>query len=332
MQNQWENQGPGQQGPPQGGPGRQGGPVPPNPVQGYWKRMWHVWGPFLIRWLIGMVTSYAATMVYMILYHYKEIEALMSQPADQNGMNEFLLSITKELLGYSTQITGAAALVTIPVMLILFHMDRRKEKRYGIVQNKKAPIWKYTAVIGISAAMCIGLNNLIIIGNLAAADSTYAETTEALYSAPFNVQILCLVILTPIAEELVFRGLIFKRLREQSGFLQAAVYSSLIFGIMHGNLVQMLYGFILGMMLAYVYEKYGSVKAPVAAHIVMNAISVVGTKYQLFDWMMEDILRIGGITVACAAIASTMFVLIQRIEEKPELPHKPGEKENLAAV
>ena len=86
------------------------------------------------------------------------------------------------------------------------------------------------------------------------------------------------------------------------------------------NLVQMLYGFLLGLMLAYVYEKYGSLKAPVAAHMAMNLLSVLATRYGLYNWMLKDI------TVVCAMIASTMFVLIQRIEEKPELK---TENENL---
>ena len=59
-------------------------------------------------------------------------------------------------------------------------------------------------------------------------------------------------------------------------------------------------------------------KAPITAHIAANFISVLGTYYQWFEWMMEEPMRIGVITVASAAVASTMFVLIQRIEEKPE--------------
>ena len=86
------------------------------------------------------------------------------------------------------------------------------------------------------------------------------------------------------------------------------------------------YGFLLGLMLAYVYEKYGSLKAPAAAHMAMNLLSVLATRYGLYNWMLKDNMRIGVITVVCAMIASTMFVLIQRIEEKPELK---TENENL---
>ena len=61
-----------------------------------------------------------------------------------------------------------------------------------------------------------------------------------------------------------------------------------------------------------------SVIAPIAAHIVMNLLSVLATEYNLADWMMESNMRIGLITIGCAFVASTMFVLVQRIEEKPD--------------
>ena len=155
---------------------------------------------------------------------------------------------------------------------------------------------------------------------------------EVLYTPPLLIQIICLGVLIPVCEELVFRGLMFKRLRARGGYMQAAIYSSVVFSILHVNLVQMIYSFVLGMMLAYIYEKYGSIKAPAAAHVVMNIFSVLATKYELLEWLSADIMRIGIVTVVCAAVAATMFVFIQRIEERPDYPNKPGENENLAAV
>ena len=117
----------------------------------------------------------------------------------------------------------------------------------------------------------------------------------------------------PTCEELVYRGLVYKRLRYTSPFWAAALYSSLVFAFTHGNLVQGLYGFIMGMMFCYVYEKYGSVKAPILAHITANILSVVGTQFQWFDWLFEDPMRVGISTVLCAFIASSIYVMIQRL-------------------
>ena len=67
------------------------------------------------------------------------------------------------------------------------------------------------------------------------------------------------------------------------------------------------------MMFCYVYEKYGSVKAPILAHITANILSVVGTQFQWFDWLFEDPMRVGISTVLCAFIASSIYVMIQRL-------------------
>lgn len=188
----------------------------------------------------------------------------------------------------------------------------------GIVPNKKAPLWKYIPQLLMALTFCVAANNLILIGNLSSVSAGYEETMDALYTAPLGVQILALAILIPVCEELVFRGLLFKRLRMQGGFMQAAMYSAVVFGFLHMNLVQMIYGFLLGLMFAYIYEKYGSVKAPILAHVSMNLLSVLATEYRLYEWLAEDMMRLGVVTVVCATVAAAMFTFVQRIEEKPE--------------
>lgn len=310
---------------------QQYGTTPP-PQESYGKRTMRLWAPVLIKWGIAFAAMMAAAMVCSFVYISVDYDGAMKAMENQDQMAKLYNAILEELLKWETVVEGAAALITIPVMLILFHRDRVKERLAGIVPNKKAPLWKYGAGLIMALAMCWGLNNLITISGISNLSGTYEETMEILYTPPLAVQLICLGILIPVCEELVFRGLLFKRLRERAGYMQAALYSSAVFGFLHVNMVQMLYGFILGMMLAYLYEKYGSVKAPVAAHIVMNLFSVMATNFNLLDWLMKDIMRIGIVTVICASVAATMFVFIQRIEEKPDTPNKPEESENLAAV
>ena len=209
-------------------------------------------------------------------------------------------------------------------------LNRLKEKMQGIIPNRKAPIWKYAAIVIMSLAMSLGLNNLIIIGNLSAVDETYMTTMNALYSAPLILQIICLAVLVPICEEYVFRGLFFQRMRARTSYRYAAIYSSLVFGMLHMNLIQMIYGFILGLMLTYVYEKYGSLKAPIIAHMSMNLLSVLATQFQMYDWLVKNPVRMGVLTVLCATVSATMYVWMQRIEEKPEIPNQKAGDENLA--
>lgn len=311
---------------------QQFGQVPPMTPENYGKRIWHLWGPIVIKWAIAisvsMISSGIFTMMYMVAHQDMSMAAMQSEEQMMNLYD----SIMEQFVGFSTAIEGVAAFVTIPVMLVLFHKDRVRERMTGFIPNKKAPLWKYAAGLLMALAMSLGLNNLIIIGNLSDISDSYQATMEAFYASSLPVQIIVLGILMPMSEELVFRGLLFKRLRERGTYLQSALYSALVFGFMHMNLVQMIYGFVLGMMLAYFYEKYGSVKAPIAAHIAMNLLSVFATKFELLDWLIEDHMRIGFVTVACAFVASTMFVLVQRIDERPDVPGTSKENENLASA
>ena len=305
MSNPWEN--PNQEQRAGGEPhkmpqGMPTGPVMP-PVR---KGIWYAWTPLIIKYLISICVSMAAVMGYTFIYISRHYEETVGAMQDQQDMLDLSLSISERMLQYTTQLEGITALIVIPVILYMFHRDRKNERLAGVIPNRKAPLWKYGAVAGIAAALCVGLNDLILISGISSYSASYQQTSDSLYSAPFGMQLLCLGVLVPISEELVFRGMMFKRLREQSGFMHAAIFSSVVFALLHGNMVQMLYAFATGMMLSYVYEKYGSVKAPVTA-----------TRFGLFGWLMEDRLRISVVTVLCGALAAAMFVLIQRIDERP---------------
>ena len=309
-------------------------------------RFLRIWGPVLVKWGIGMGVSMLAMMLFESFTILKksgvDINAVqnMSQVWDviyQNMLDmsksaELATEAAEEMLKYTTPLEGITAFLTIPILMVMFHKDTIREKIAGFVPNKKAALWKYGAIFIMTVAMTLGLNNLIEIGGLMSASEGYEDAMNNLYAASLPLQILCLGILIPICEELVFRGLMFRRLRQGNSFLAAALYSSVVFGFLHANMVQMLYGFILGLTFCYLYEKYGSVKAPVFAHIASNILSVLLTEMKAMEWMAEKPLRIGMITVICASAASTMYILIQRIEEKPDETEKKEQNENLAAM
>lgn len=226
--------------------------------------------------------------------------------------------IYPDLLESTVIMMAVAAALSIPVLARMMKRDRIQELTEGILPNNRAPLSKYILVVGISASIALGLNNLILLSNLAAYSEIYQETTQTFYANDFLVQLICLGVISPMAEEFMFRGLIYKRIRRNSKTpVRAMIISGIAFGLYHGNLVQTLYGCLSGILLAYIYEKYGSLKAPILAHVVMNIVALVLTEVNVFVWMFEDILRMGIITVACATIASSMYLLIKKIDEKP---------------
>jgi len=286
------------------------------------KRFLRIWGPLLIKFLIVYVVSAIFSAFVMGQYFESTVGldslAISEFMTSEENISELYNYVWEKSVQYVTPMEGLAALITIPVMALLIRKDRKKERNSGVVPVKKVKYWKYGAVALMSAALCIGMNNLFFISNLTSLSAEYEETMEALYSTGFAMQILCLGILVPVCEELVFRGLMYKRMRENAGFVWAMIYTAIVFSFVHVNIVQAIYAFVMAVVFAFVYEKYGSLTAPVIAHVVANVVAVLATEYQMFEWVMADSMRAGMITVACAFVASSMYVFIQRMEDEQD--------------
>lgn len=89
--------------------------------------------------------------------------------------------------------------------------------------------------------------------------------------------VLLLVMITPIAEEVFYRGLLFGSLWPRIGTVWAAVISAALFGASHaaggGVLVPIL--FVFGLLQAYLFRWRRSLTAPIVAHGVFNLIAMV---------------------------------------------------------
>jgi membrane protease YdiL (CAAX protease family) len=83
------------------------------------------------------------------------------------------------------------------------------------------------------------------------------------------------VIAAPICEEIVFRGYFYAILKRTIGILPAACCSALVFAAAHGNLTALLPLFLFGLALVVVYEKTGSIWAPIGAHFCFNGFTVL---------------------------------------------------------
>lgn len=86
--------------------------------------------------------------------------------------------------------------------------------------------------------------------------------------------ILCISVLGPILEELLFRGAITKELLRRYSSAKAILFSGLIFGIFHLNPAQIISACLIGFLLAWLYYKTRSLMACILIHIMNNGLSV----------------------------------------------------------
>ncbi|MEH6496954.1 MAG: type II CAAX endopeptidase family protein [Pseudomonas marincola] len=84
-----------------------------------------------------------------------------------------------------------------------------------------------------------------------------------------GINALVLVVVGPVIEEVFFRGFLLNRWHQKYGIVKAVVFSSTIFAILH---VDILGGFVFGVVLSLLYLKTKSLIGPIVIHISNNAI------------------------------------------------------------
>lgn len=172
-------------------------------------------------------------------------------------------------------LTGLAALFAIPIL------------SYVYIRNKKRELGKpsYISPSFITCITCIlGAAGAAVVCNLITAviftgykDVAFDEVNEIIYGSNFYTAILAGVILGPIAEELIFRGIIHRKIAYNYNSIAAIIITAIAFGIFHGNVTQGAYAFLMGLMLSYAYFVTDRIWICMLMHISANMISFVAS-------------------------------------------------------
>jgi membrane protease YdiL (CAAX protease family) len=83
----------------------------------------------------------------------------------------------------------------------------------------------------------------------------------------------------PVLEEVIFRGFIFNELKKNISTTKAIGIQAFLFGLLHLNLIQGSYAFLLGLFFAYIYLWTESILGPITLHIGINSYTVLATKF-----------------------------------------------------
>lgn len=159
--------------------------------------------------------------------------------------------------------------------------------RVGVIEwlGLRWPRWYLVFLIGPGAV--IGM--WMLFGGLQAAGymkwlksmgvDQIQESVELLQKSndPLTLSLMAAaaVLVAPICEEIVFRGYLYPILKRFSGVWVAGLCSALLFSCAHGNLVALLPLLIFGIVQVVIYEKTGSLWAPIAVHFCFNSASVL---------------------------------------------------------
>lgn len=123
------------------------------------------------------------------------------------------------------------------------------------------------------------------------------------------IGILQTAVLPALVEEFIFRGYIFGALRPHGEGI-AIVLSAILFGLFHGNIIQVPFAILLGLPLAYVVSLTGSILPAVLLHFANNLMSV------LLSWLpkrypeLSETTLNGGAFVVVVAVAVVALVAL----------------------
>ena len=93
----------------------------------------------------------------------------------------------------------------------------------------------------------------------------------------------------------MFRGLIFERISNYGSETAGVILTSLLFGLYHGTMIQLVYAFVFSLLMIFAYKRCGSFMAPMVFHIVSNLSSLAMNQLRPMSSMQYSI----GIVLFC---------------------------------
>lgn len=254
-------------------------------------KIWRVGGPLFaylgINFLVQLVFSIG---IFYVQFNEWNINAAFNGLlyAEQLGETEKI---------YSIAISGVSALIAMPIFIKLMKKDyeypvniRHKERNFDIrVHGRKFNRKLVLHLIGAGMFATLGVSRFILMLPLDGILGNYSEVKNTYEAGGFLLQLFVLGLLTPIVEELLFRGLVYKRLKVYYDGVISAYISAIIFGIVHLNLLQGLYAFAMGIVFTFVYERCKSIYGPIIIHVVANLTGVISGVNPISIWIDEHV-------------------------------------------
>lgn len=153
----------------------------------------------------------------------------------------------------------------------------KKEK--GNADLKKVPGKDALLLVVTGGLLSLGMNFLFSVTGFVKVSEQYQQVAEVQFALPLWLGCVFYGILSPVVEEIVFRGISYNALKRFVAEKAAILWSALLFGAFHGNVVQMTYASIMGVVLSLVYQKYQNLLAPILLHGAANVAVYVLTYF-----------------------------------------------------
>lgn len=198
-----------------------------------------------------------------------------------------------------------------------FAVKKAPRRKIGQIINLKMFAGLLTLMISMQY-LSTYIVNLVYLINPKWYD-TYESLMENIgFSDVSWVLALYSVIIAPISEELIFRGVTMHYAKKAMPFWLANIFQAFLFGVFHGNMVQGIYAFVVGLFCGYVCYRGGSIYLSILFHMLFNiwGTFVPGNFLYTGDSIIIHFLMF----LLTVAVAFLGFYLYNKGTEKRQLP------------
>lgn len=243
--------------------------LPPSPAETEYRdlrREGHFLGTGMLLLILLQQTAASAMLILLISFGQTDWASVTS------GDRFWGLDHTVFLFVYMTIYT---LMMGIPLWFAALCFGIRRNP-FGMHKRVRPAV--FAAAVAVGMAGCV-LSNLLT-GTWITVWSLFGVNMPdtPLYAEPGVVSLLLnlliFAVLPALLEEMVFRGFVLIGLR-RLGDMPAIVLSALLFGLMHGNLLQLPFAFLIGLLMGWLVIKTGNIWVAVTIHFLNNGMATV---------------------------------------------------------
>ncbi len=168
------------------------------------------------------------------------------------------------------------------MLLLLWRMSLTGRDRYLIMKPAPARSRRNALFVLGPFLWSLPINILFVLFTERFFPGFYEKMTEAtnlpqnmgLTSDPISLTLifLAVVVMAPICEEMIFRGVLYNLLNKYIPLFPAALLSSAVFGLLHGT--TFFQTAAIGLILAFIYQVTGDIKMSMLGHAVNNGLAL----------------------------------------------------------
>lgn len=234
--------------------------------------------PVLACFLLQVIVMIVAEIVLVF-------PTVMQSMTGAVSSDEMMQIVYGQVMDNLMTIQIAAQIAMLVVFGLWYYFAYGRKKRPETAEKPRG--FHVALIVLLGLILQLGIGSVLYLIEIFAPKALeyYNELMELMGLGEMSLPVMIAVsIMAPLSEEVLCRGVILRLAEKVSPkFWVANVIQALAFGILHANLVQGTYAFLLGLLLGYIYGKYRNIWLCMLLHASMNCSSfIVGPFYSLF--------------------------------------------------